>query len=119
MLGLASTDADMIGAVAVGLLYRILTCVLSRLSPLARSQASKDAEILVLRHEVAVLHRANPEPRPTWHDRAVFAAPVRLLPGTLRACWITTPGTLLRWHKRLVADVAPARRAGRRSATIS
>ena len=89
---------------AVALLYRVLTCVLSWLSLLARSQASKNAEILVLRHEVAVLRRGNPKPRLTWHGRAVFAALARLLPGTLRACRIVTPGTLLRWHKRLVAD---------------
>ena len=89
---------------AVALLYRVLTCVLSWLSLLARSQASKNAEILVPRHEVAVLRRASLKPRLTWHDRAVFAALARLLPGKLRACRIVTPGTLPRWHKRLVAD---------------
>jgi hypothetical protein len=75
----------------------------SWLALLARSSASKDAEILALRHEVAVLRRTNPRPRLTWANRAVLAALSRLLPKTLRCCRIVTPATLLRWHRRLVA----------------
>ena len=70
---------------------------------LGRSSASKDAELLVLRHEVAVLRRTNPRPRLDCADRAVFAAPIRLLPTRLRAYRLVTPGTILRWHRRLVA----------------
>ena len=66
-----------------------------------RSSASKNAELVVLRHEIAVLRRT--QPTPGWADRAVMAARIRLLPGELRAHRLVTPGTVLRWHRRLVA----------------
>jgi putative transposase len=89
--------------VAVRLLYRIPVQVCSWLVFLARSSASKDIKIFTLRHEVAVLRRANPKPRIGWTDRAVLAALSRLLPKALREHQIVTPGTLLRWHRRLLA----------------
>jgi hypothetical protein len=89
--------------VVARLLYQVLAQGLSWLALLARSSASKDAEILALRHEVAVLRRTNPRPQLNWADRAVLAASSRLLPKSLRACRIVAPATLLRWHRRLVA----------------
>ena len=88
---------------SVALAYRLLVTMLSWLALLARSSSSKDVEILALRHEVAVLRRTNPRPRVSWTDRAVLAALARIMPKGLRARRIVTPGTLLRWHRRLVA----------------
>jgi putative transposase len=70
---------------------------------LGRSSASKGVEVLVLRHEVAVLRRGNPKPRLDWADRTVFAALVRLLPTALRLHRLVTAATILRWHRSLVA----------------
>lgn len=84
------------------MIYRFAAAVLSWLALLARSSASKDAEILVLRQEVAVLSRVSPRPRLECTDRAVLAALSRVLPKGLRRHRIVTPGTLLRWHRRMV-----------------
>jgi putative transposase len=89
--------------VSLRLLYLIFLQLVNLLLLLGRSSASKDVELLVLRHEVAVLRRANPRPRLDWADRAVFAALVRALPTRLRVHRLVTPGTILRWHRRLVA----------------
>ena len=84
------------------LLYLIFARLCGWLVLPGRSPASKDAELLVLRHEVAVLRRTHPRPRLDWADRAVMAALIRLLPGRLRAHRLVTPGTILRWHRRLL-----------------
>ena len=86
----------------IRLIYLFIVRVFGWLVPLARSDAVKDAEILVLRHEVAVLQRQVARPKAGWADRAVIAAVARLLPSRLRLRRIVTPGTLLAWHRRLV-----------------
>src|SRR5258708_35081489 len=88
--------------VTIRMLYLIFVRLTGRLALLARSSASKDAELLVLRQEVAVLRRQNPKPKMDWADRAVLAALARLLPGPLRMSRLVTPGTLLLLHRRLV-----------------
>ncbi len=85
------------------LIYLIFIQLLSWLLLLARSSAAKDVELLVLRHEVAVLRRTTRKPRLDWADRTILSALIRLLPQTLRRHRLITPSTILRWHRRLVA----------------
>ena len=92
----------LIAEVSLRLLYLIISLLLSWLTLLGRSASSKDIELLVLRHEVAVLRRTNPKPRQDWADRALFAAVIRRLPAALRRHRLVTPATVLRWHRRLV-----------------
>src|SRR3954466_12793945 len=92
----------MIMDVSLRLLYLIFGQFLSWLMLLGRATSSKDIELLVLRHEVAVLRRTNPKPRLDWADRAVLAALIRRLPTSLRGHRLVTPATVLRWHRRLV-----------------
>jgi hypothetical protein len=84
-------------------LFRLVYLAVSRLfawlALLSRSGASKDVEILVLRHDVAILRREVARPKPDWADRAVIAALRRLLPRRLRLHRIVTPGTLLARHR--------------------
>src|SRR6187401_2103067 len=88
--------------VSLRLLYLIFLQVLGLVLLIGRTSATKDVELLALRHEVAILRRTNPRPRMDWADRALFAALVRRLPRALRGHRLVTPDTILRWHRRLV-----------------
>jgi putative transposase len=85
--------------------------------PARRSDRAKDAEILLLRHQVAVLQRRVRTPRLSWADRAILSALARLLPGGHRRHLplIVSPRTLLRWHANLVRRcwAYPRRNPGR------
>jgi transposase InsO family protein len=84
--------------------YLAILRVFGWLALLARSDRAKDAEILILRHQIAVLQRQDRNPRLSWADRAVLAALARMLPGRqLRQLrLIASPRTLLRWHASLI-----------------
>ena len=86
----------------VRMLYLVVTRIFAWLALMCRSSAAKDVEILVLRHEVAVLRRQVAAPKPTWPERALLAALTRLLPRVLRRHRIVSPRTLLAWHQRLI-----------------
>ena len=85
---------------ALRFLYLALVAVL-RLLVRRRSDLVRDAEIVILGHELAVLRRATPRPRLAWSDRALLAALARLLPADRRVGLVVTPTTLVRWHRDL------------------
>jgi transposase len=101
--------------VTLRLVYLIFCQLSTWVALLMRSEASKTAEILVLRHQVNVLRRQVARPRPCWADRALLSALARLLPKARRRQLFVTPGTLLRWHADLVRRrwTAKRRRPGR------
>jgi putative transposase len=102
---------------ALTLVYLILRQQLGWLAVLARDDAAKTAEILLLRHENAILRRQVKRPQRWWADRAVITALAGLLPKTRRAHLFVTAGTLLRWHRALVKRywTRPHRKPGRPS----
>src|SRR6187200_3376400 len=110
----------MIMAVSLRLVYLIFDRLIHWLSLLGRTTSSKDIELLVLRHEVAVLRRTNPRPRLDWPDRAVFAALIRRLPTCLRGHRLVTPprscGGTAAWCARAERKAATEPSAGARGA---
>ena len=98
----------------ISLCYLVLRRVLQLAVWRLRSNDLKELEIVVLRHELAILRRRTRRPATTWTDRLFLTAVSRLLPPARWRSFIITPGTLLRWHRHLVAKRwTYARRTGR------
>jgi putative transposase len=92
-----------IQSMAASLVYLVLRQILQMLTQLARDGGAKDVELLVLRHQVAVLRRQVRRPDLQPADRVVLAALSRLLPRPNWSAFFVTPATLLRWHRQLIA----------------
>jgi transposase InsO family protein len=100
---------------ALMLMYLMFAKLLGWMALRIRSDTTKDIEILVLRHQLAVLQRHTPRPRMSRADRALTAALAQLLPARRRLGLIVTPSTLLRWHRQLITRrwTTPPVRPGR------
>jgi hypothetical protein len=96
-------------SMSASLVYLLLRQILQMLTQLARDGGAKDVELLVLRHQVAVLRRQVHRPDLQPADRVVLAALSRLLPRPRWSAFFVTPVTLLRWHRQLIARPATDR----------
>jgi putative transposase len=101
--------------VALSFLYRLFRHIVEFVRVHQMGDAAKDAEILVLRHQLSVLQRQVARPRFTWSDRAVIATLARLIARERWVAFLVTPETILRWHRTLVRRrwTYPHRRPGR------
>ncbi len=97
------------------LAYRLFVTIVGLMIVRGKPRRVLEAEVIALRHQVAVLQRTSSRPELTNVDRGVIAGLARVLPGRVRHRFIVTPDTLLAWHRRLAAArwVYPQRRPGR------
>ncbi len=104
-------------AVVLSFLYRLVHRTFGLLGLARRDAIAKDAAILVLHHQLAVLRRQVGRARFTWSDRALIALLARLIPRERWTAFLVTPKTILDWHRRLLARswTYPHRRTGRPS----
>ncbi len=95
--------------------YRLARLIVDLLMLRGRRDGSKDAEILVLRHQLAVLHRQVPHPRFDNTDRTIISTLARAIDRTRWSAFIIQPATILAWHRRLIAKhwTYPHRHVGR------
>ncbi|MGH3578603.1 MAG: hypothetical protein ACRDU0_13745, partial [Mycobacterium sp.] len=98
---------------ALSFLYRLFGRAVEFVRVHQMSDAAKDAEILVLRHQLAVLHRQGARPRFSWSDRALVTFLARLVPREHWAAFLVTPETVLRWHRALAAGTGRTCTGGR------
>ncbi|MDA8313200.1 MAG: integrase, partial [Actinomycetota bacterium] len=87
---------------AFSFLYRLFRRLVEALSLHRMEVVAKEAEILVLRHQLAVLRRQVARPRFSWSDRAFIATVAKLVPRERWASFLVRPETILRWHRALV-----------------
>src|SRR5712664_3308203 len=97
-------SGDAGGPVLLSLCYVVLRWVLQLAVLRLRSNDLKELEIVVLRNELAILRRRTRRPSMTWTDRIFLVTASRLLPRARWRSFIITPGTLLRWHRRVVGE---------------
>lgn len=100
---------------ALSFLHRLSRRVLEVIRAHWSDTAAKDAETLVLRHQLAVLRPQVARPRFTWSNRALVALLARLVPRELWGSFLVMPQTILGWHRSLVRRrwTFPHRQAGR------
>ncbi len=87
---------------ALSFLYRLVGRVVQLVGIHRMDAVAKDAEILVLRHQLTILRRHVARPRFTWSDRALMVTLAKLVPRKRWAAFLVTPETILRWHRTLV-----------------
>jgi putative transposase len=99
----------------LSLVYVVVCRLFELVVLLGRRERSKELEILVLRHELSILRRQADRPRFEPRDRLLLAALSQMLPRRSWQAFVVRPETLLRWHRRLIADhwTYPHRRPGR------
>jgi hypothetical protein len=99
----------------LSLVYVVVCRLFELVVLLGRREGSKELEILVLRHELSILRRQADRPRFEPRDRLLLAALSQMLPRRSWQAFVVRPETLLRWHRRLIANhwTYPHRRPGR------